>query len=175
MFRLDQITQAYDEAAPLCSQVNLFGFVDEEIFLTKSGDLGVVLSVEGVDYECLDSNAVETLTRRLTAAFRIFDEKCRVYQYLFKRNRPDIRCRTYQNPIVNAAIENRSAYLKSKADGLYAFQIHYIVLYEGLRHKSSILKSLATLSSHPGEATRELRASLSTNKQVGLMESELVA
>jgi len=37
-FKLNQITKDYREAAALCSQVNLFGFVDDEIFLTKSGD-----------------------------------------------------------------------------------------------------------------------------------------
>ena len=43
MFKLAQITKDYREAPALCSQINLFGFVDEEIFLTKSGDLGIVL------------------------------------------------------------------------------------------------------------------------------------
>ena len=37
-----QITKDYREAAALCSQVNLFGFVDGEAFLTKSGDVGIV-------------------------------------------------------------------------------------------------------------------------------------
>ena len=67
MFKLAQIMRDYREAAPLCTQVNLFGFVDDETFLTKSGDLGIVLSIEGVDYECLDANTIENLTRRLTA------------------------------------------------------------------------------------------------------------
>src|SRR5260370_33168762 len=116
MFKLARITKEYHEAAALCSQVNLFGFVDDEMFLTKSGDLGIVLSIEGVDYECLDANTIENLTHRITAAFRIFDEKCRVYQYLFKRNRENIPFRNYQNPIVNAAIQNRIAYLNTKAE-----------------------------------------------------------
>ena len=48
MFKLKQITKDYREAAALCSQVNLFGFVDDKIFLTKSGDVGIVLSIDGV-------------------------------------------------------------------------------------------------------------------------------
>ena len=131
MFRLSQITKDYREAPALCSQVNLFGFVDDEIFLTKSGDLGIMISVEGVDYECLDSNTIENLTRRLTAAFRIFDEKCRVYQYLFKRNRENIPFKTYNNPVVDAAIQNRIAYLNGKADSLYSFQI----CYDGIKRR----------------------------------------
>ena len=173
MFRLKQVTKDFREAAALCSQVNLFGFLDDEVFLTKSGDVGMVLAIDGVDYECLDPKTVENLTRRLTAAFRVIDEKCRLYQYLFKRNRADIPAKTYQNPIVNAAIRNRIEYLHAKADSLYSFEIVYVVLYEGFRHHGSILSSLAKLTSDPREAIQELRAHLSTQKQVVLIESEL--
>ncbi len=120
MFRLANISRDYNDAPALCSQINLFGFVDEEIFLTKSGDLGIVLGIEGVDYECLDSVTIENLTRRLTSAFRVFDDKCRVYQYLFKRNREDIPFKTYSNKVVNAAIRNRIAFLEGKAESLYS-------------------------------------------------------
>src|SRR6266436_5180471 len=173
VFKLNRITKEYREAAALCSQVNLFGFVDDEIFLTKSGDVGIVLAIEGVDYECLDTNTIDNLTRRLTAAFRVFDEKSRVYQYLFKRNRENIPFKTYQNPIVNAAIRNRIEYLKTKAESLYSFQICYVVLYEGFRHRSSILTSLSKIASRPGEAMQELRARISTRKQVVVIDSEL--
>src|SRR6266705_2198158 len=124
VFKLNRITKEYREAAALCSQVNLFGFVDDEIFLTKSGDVGIVLAIE------------------------VVDEKCRVYQYLFKRNRENIPFKTYQNPIVNAAIRNRIEYLKTKAESLYSFQICYVVLCEGFRYNVSILNSLAKIVSH---------------------------
>ena len=86
MFRLDHVTKSYDEAGSFNEQINLFGFIDDQVFLTKSGDAGVVLSVAGVDYECLDSASIDSFTKRLESAFKLFDEKCRVYQYLFKRN-----------------------------------------------------------------------------------------
>lgn len=173
MFKLAQITNDYREAGAFCAQVNLFGFVDEEIFLTKSGDLGIILGVEGVDYECLGPNTIENLTRRLTAAFRIFDEKCRVYQYLFKRNREKIPYKTYQNPIVNAATESRIAYLASKAESLYSFEIYYVVLYEGFRYRTSLLATLAKLGSLPREALRELRAFLSVRNQTVLIDGAI--
>src|SRR5260370_7934004 len=125
VFKLNRITKDYREAAALCSQVNLYGFVDDEIFLTKSGDVGIVLSIDGVDHECLDTNTIDNLTQRLTGAFRVFDEKCRVYQYLFKRNRENIPFQTYQNPIVNAAIRIPINNLKTQAKSLYPFQICY--------------------------------------------------
>lgn len=173
MFRLAQITKDYAEAPALCSQINLLGFVDEEIFLTKSGDVGMVLGMNGVDYECLDTNTVENLTRRLTAAFRILDEKCRVYQYLFKRNREGIPFKTYKNPVVNAAIENRIAFLGAKTESLYSIEIYYVVLFQGFRHETSIAASLAKFSSEPRQAVSEILALLSTRKQVLLLDGEL--
>jgi type IV secretion system protein TrbE len=173
VFKLDRIKKDFHDAAALCTQINLFGFVEEEVFLTKSGDLGVVLSVDGVDYECLDGNAIENLTHRLTVAFRIFGEKCRVYQYLFKKNREEIPHRKYENPIVNAAIENRIAYLKAKSDSLYSFRIYYVVLYEGFRYHTSLLESLGKFSSRPAEALTEIRALLSRRQQLLLMNGAL--
>jgi type IV secretion/conjugal transfer VirB4 family ATPase len=173
MFRLAQITKDYREAPALCSQINLFGFVDNEMFLTKSGDVGMVLGINGVDYECLDTNTIENLTKRLTSAFRIFDEKCRLYQYLFKRNRENIPFKTYQNPVVNAAIQNRMAFLNAKSESLYSFQIYYVVLFQGMRHKSSIAASLSKLSSEPRQAVSELLTLLSSRKQVLLLDCEL--
>jgi type IV secretion/conjugal transfer VirB4 family ATPase len=173
VFRLAQATKEYRDTPALCSQINLFGFVDDEIFVTKSGDLGIVVGVDGVDYECLDTNAIENLTRRLTAALRIFDEKCRVYQYLFKRNHEPIPFKTYENPVVNAAIRNRVAFLDGKADSLYSLQIYYVVLYEGFRYQTSILTSLAKLFSEPRKGLSDLHGILSARKQVCLLDSEL--
>ncbi|MGH9434567.1 MAG: hypothetical protein ACRD06_01050, partial [Terriglobia bacterium] len=64
----------------------------------------------GVDYECLESSAIDNLTKHLESAFRIFDEKCRVYQYLFKRNHERIPYQTYGSPVVDTAIENRTVW-----------------------------------------------------------------
>ncbi len=55
VFKLSQIPTDYNGAAALCTQINLFGFIDDEVFLTKSGDLGMVFVLDGVDYECLDT------------------------------------------------------------------------------------------------------------------------
>src|SRR6202790_5033966 len=173
MLKLAGIAKDYREAGALCTQVNLFGFVDNEVFLTKSGDLGIVFSIGGVDHECLEANTVENLTRRLNAAFRLFEEKYRIYQYLFKRNRANIPFQTHPNPIVNAATLNRIAYLGAKAESLYSFEINYVLLYQGFRHNSSLLESLQNMVSGPGEILRELRALFSTGKQVVLMDGEL--
>jgi type IV secretion/conjugal transfer VirB4 family ATPase len=173
MFKLARVTEAFDEAASFNEQINLFGFIDDQVFLTKSGDAGVVLSVAGVDYECLDSASIDSLTKRLESAFKVFDGKCRIYQYLFKTNRPDIPYRTYANPIVNAAIESRIAHLRGKADSLYSLQIYYVILFEGFRYKNTLLTGIAGIASRPRNALPELQALLSAKNQVVLIETEI--
>ncbi|HEV2402157.1 MAG TPA: type IV secretion system DNA-binding domain-containing protein [Candidatus Sulfotelmatobacter sp.] len=173
MLNLRKILKPYTETGALNEQINLYGFIDPHAFLTKSGDVGVILQVDGVDYECLDGNALDTLTKRLESAFRLFDSNFRVYQYLFKRNHETIPYRTYTNPVVNAAIENRIRYFEQKADSLYSLQIYYVVLFEGFRHKQALLKSLAQLHKNPRKALGEVRAALSSRKQVALLDTEL--
>jgi type IV secretion system protein TrbE len=103
MLRLDKVIKPWKESAALNAHINLYGFWNETAFLTKSGDLGMVLSVPGVDYESLDSSQQEYAVKRLEAALKAFGPGFHVYQYLFKSNRPDIPFATYDDPIVEAA------------------------------------------------------------------------
>src|SRR5271157_1198000 len=114
MLRLSGIFKNYRETGSLNEQVNLFGFIGPHVFLTKTGEVGVILEVRGVDYECLDAAAIDGFTKRLESALKLFDENCRLYQYLFKRNNETIPYKLYANPIVDAAIKNRIAYLAAK-------------------------------------------------------------
>jgi len=173
MFKLAHVTKAYDEAASFNEQINLFGFIDDQVFLTKSGDVGVVLAVPGVDYECLDSAAIDNLTKRLESAFKVFDANCRIYQYLFKSNRVSIPYQTYANPIVSAAIESRIAHLRGKAASLYSLQIYYVILFEGFRYKNTLLTAIAGMASRPRDALAGLGALLSTKNQLVLIETEI--
>ncbi len=54
MLKLSKIVKSYKETGSLNENVSVFGFLDDQVFLTKGGDVGVVMRVEGVDYECLD-------------------------------------------------------------------------------------------------------------------------
>lgn len=174
MFRLDRALKPYRESGSLNDQINLFGFIDDQVFLTKSGDLGIILSIEGVDYEGLASAEVDHYTKRLESAFKIFDEKCRVYQYLFKRNGEKIACGTYDNPVVNTAIQNRAAFLRGKADNLYSLGIYYVVLMEGPETRRAVLGTLAEAPKDPKRAWKEFRGLLSTRKQVVLLDTEIM-
>src|ERR1700678_4137885 len=127
MLKLSRVFKNYEETGSLSGQINLYGFIGPSVFLTKSGEVGVILEVRGVDYECLDGAVIDGLTKRLESALKLFDEKYRVYQYLFKRNNEPIPYKLYDSPIVDAAIKNRIAYLEPKADPLFWLSVYYVV------------------------------------------------
>lgn len=104
MLRLDRVIKSWKESGALNSQINLYGFWNDCTFITKSGDLGSILRVQGVDYESLDQAAQEYAVKRLEAALKIFGPGFHVYQYLFKTDRPTIPFQNYANsgnPLTN--------------------------------------------------------------------------
>jgi type IV secretion/conjugal transfer VirB4 family ATPase len=166
MFRLSRIFENYSQTGSLSEQINLYGFIGPQVFLTKTGDVGLILEVRGVDYECLDDASIDALTKRLESSLRLFDENCRVYQYLFKRNNETIPYKLYANPVVDAAIKNRIAYLASKADTLFSLSVYFILLYRGLEASHRLASALAELPKNPKKAFAELTAQFSSSKQV---------
>ena len=173
MLKLQRIFKNYQETGSFNEQVNLYGFIDSNVFLTKTGDMGVVLEVHGVDYECLDGNALDGITKRLESALKLFDDKYRIYQYLFKRNNETIPYKLYGNPIVDAAIKNRVAYFAGKSDTLFSLSIYYVILFEGFRYTRTLSRALSEFPKHPSKALGELRAHFSGTKQVVLLDREI--
>jgi type IV secretion system protein VirB4 len=112
MLRLDKVIKPWKESAALNDHINLYGFWNETAFLTKSGDVGMVLSVPGVDYESLDRSQQEYAVKRLEAALKAFGQGFHVYQYLFKSNRPDIPFGTYDDPLSKRLLTSDGSSLK---------------------------------------------------------------
>src|SRR5277367_3290311 len=166
MLRLKRIFKNYDETGSLNEQVNLHGFVGPEVFLTKTGELGIILEVRGVDYECLDGAAIDGLTKRLESAFRLFDENYRLYQYLFKRNNETIPYKLYGNSVVDAAIKNRIAYLGSKAETLFSLSVYYVVLYKGFETTAKLTGALSEFPKNPRKAVGDLRTHFSSQRRI---------
>jgi len=169
MLRLSKLFKNYRETGSLNEQINLYGFIGPHVFLTKTGEVGVILELHGVDYECLDPVAIDGLTKRLESALKLFDENCRVYQYLFKRNNETIPYKLYANPIVDAAITNRIAYLRSKADTLFSLSLYIVVLYEGFQTSHKFARVLSEMTRNPKNAFVELRAHFSTEKKTVIL------
>ena len=165
MLRLSRIFKNYNETGSLSEQINLYGFIGPHTFLTKTGEVGVILEVRGVDYECLDDASIDGFTKRLESALKLFDENYRLYQYLFKRNNETIPYRLYDNPIVDAAIKNRIAYLGSKADTLFSLSVYYVALYQGFQTSDKLGTAIAELPKNPKKALSDLQAHFSGQKR----------
>jgi type IV secretion system protein VirB4 len=173
MYKVENITKDWKEAGSFAAQVNLYGFWDEHCFLTKSGDLGCALRIGGIDHESLDHAGLDHAVKRLEAAFRSLDDKTRLYQILFKHNRPAIPHAEYESALVRAAVEQRSAFLESKSDRLYSIEIFWIVMIDGSYQKTGLLHALAQLSKQPRSSLRELRALFSGNKERTLLYEQI--
>lgn len=171
MLRLSRILKNYGETGSFGEQINLFGFVGPEAFLTKSGEVGLVLEVDGVDYECLELGRVDQLTKRLESALKLFDENHRVYQYLFKRNREPIPYTLYGSPVVDAAIGNRMRYLASKADSLFSLSIYYVLLYR----RTQTAERVAHFAKNPKQALDAVSARFSGNRQTVILGQQIEA
>ncbi len=131
MVRLKKFVKPYKDAGAFNSLLAPHRFIDEFVFLTKSNQLGVVLSAEGIDYECVTEATLESHTKRAAGAWRSLDERFRLYQYVVKQDRASIDQRTdYPNTAVRKTIQNRRDHLQSKAAGLYTVQLVYALLYE---------------------------------------------
>jgi type IV secretion system protein VirB4 len=165
MVKVEYITKDWKEAGSFAAQMNLYGFWDEHCFLTKSGDLGAALHIGGIDYESLDHAGRDYAVKRLEAAFRSLDDKCRLYQILFKHNRPAIPHAEYENPLIRATVDQRSAFLESKANRLYSIEIDWVVMIDGSYQKSGLLHALAQLPKQPHFSLRDLRALFSGDKK----------
>jgi hypothetical protein len=127
MLNIARALKPWKEAASLNAQINLYGFWDETTFLTKSGDVGMVLRVGGVDYESLDSGEQEYAVKRLEGALRAFGPCFHVYQYLFKRNCPDIPFVNHEDPVVATAVDQRRRFFEAKRDQLYSVKNRFTI------------------------------------------------
>ena len=173
MLRLDKIIKPWKEAASLNDNISLYGFWNETVFLTKSGDVGMVFGVSGVDYESLDSASQEYAVKRLEAAFKSFGPGFRVYQYLFKSNRPEIPFESYDDPVVQTEVNHRREFFDAKRDHLYRVEIFYCVLLHGARSKTGVGAALGRLINDPAGGMGQLRAQFSSSGMKALVRAQI--
>jgi type IV secretion system protein VirB4 len=170
MLKIARILRDYHEAGSVNSLLAPWGFVDEETFLTKAGDVGMVFRVKGVDYECLDLESRRDVVHRFEAALRVLDEHCCVYQYLCKRRIDPIEAAESNQPLANEAIRRRAAYLNERRDDLYEVDLYLALLYEGLGPRRDTSTRLRGFLRHPQRAVREW---LSTSTVLRLIDGDL--
>ena len=173
MLRLHKVIKPWKEADSLNDNINLYGFWSETAFLTKSGDVGMVLNVPGVDYESLDYNSQDYSVKRLESAQKSFGSGFRVYQYLFKSNRPEIPFESYDDPIVQTEVNHRREFFAAKRDHLYQVEIFYCVLLQGAQSKTGIGSALGRLVNDPAGGFGELKAQFSNGGMKTLLRTQI--
>jgi type IV secretion/conjugal transfer VirB4 family ATPase len=167
--KLARILRDYNDAGGLNELIALWGFVDDHVFLTKAGHVGLAYAVRGVDYEGLTHEQRHGLVHRVEAGLRMFDERCRIYQYVLKRAMDPIVPAPCRIPVADEAIQRRAMYLNARRQQLSDIQLYLVILYEA-PHVARRTTPLHRLWRGPRAA---LRGWLSLEATVGLLESEL--
>jgi type IV secretion system protein VirB4 len=111
--------------------------------------------------------------KRLEAALKALGPGFHVYQYLFKSNRPDMPFAKYDDPIVQAAVEQRRKFFEAKRDHLYQVEIFYCILLEGARSKTGMGAAFSRLFSDPSGAIDELKAQFTNDNMKMLLRSQI--
>src|SRR5579859_2891244 len=176
VFNLRKAIRNYKETGALSENVSIFGFIDDNCFITKNGDVGLILAVKGIDYECLDQRELDTTTKRLEAAFKLFGPEFRIYQYLFKTPFELQEPPPYDDPAVNLAEQERFRYFRQKADQLFSVAFYYSIVYSGpsTTTRMTLTKALASFfSKGPAEGMKTLQTLFSAEKEILLIEEEI--
>ena len=155
MTRLAQITREYRDAGATSDLIPLYGFVDDGVFLTKSGALGIVLALDGVDYECLDPQQREAVTTRFEVALRLWDERTRLSQYVLKRNRVARPDDAHPHPAVDTLLRRRHAYLHAQQADLFTVSLYLVVVVDPDRPAAAWASRARRALRQPVAASRE--------------------
>ena len=169
MVSVGRILRDYREAGSVNGLLALWGFVDDTIFLTKAGHVGVVYRLRGVDYECLAHPQRQALAHRFEAALRLLDERCRLYQYLLKRTIAPLAAGPCNQPIAHEAIQRRAEYLNGRRHELYDLSLYLVLLYE----PPHVVRRSTELRRIWQDPRHVVRAWLSTDRTLQVLESEL--
>jgi type IV secretion system protein VirB4 len=167
--KLSRIFRDYDDAGGVCELISLWGFVDDHVFLTKAGHVGLVYTVRGVDYEGRTHQQRQALVHQVEAGLRMLDERCRVYQYVLKRAMDPIASASCPMPVANEAIQRRAAFLNARRHQLSDIRLYLVIVYEA-PHAARRATAGGRLWQKPRAA---LRGWLSSDATVHLLESEL--
>jgi len=112
MLRLDKVIKPWKQSAALNDHINLYGFWNETAFLTKSGDLGMVLSVPGVDYESLDRSQQEYAVKRLESALKALAQASTFTNTSSNRTAPTYRSQPMMTPLSKPLSTSEGSSLK---------------------------------------------------------------
>ena len=171
MVKLSRILRDYSDAGGLNTLLAPWGFVEEGALLTKAGHLAQSYAVRGIDVDALTHLERHAHARRMEAALRALDERCRVYQYVVKRTADAFIAPTCPEPIAREAATRRAAYLNARRSDLYRLELFMVFVYEP-PGRPRVSTSLSSLRRSPRDAVRNW---LSTPHALYMVHAELDA
>ena len=172
MTRWDRLTNHATHAGALCDVLPWFGFVDDGVFLNKTGSLGIVLAIDGIEYDCLDQPAREHIIARVDAALRLWDEHAHIYQYVLKRP-VTLETEAFTGDAkVDHLLALRRGNRGSQAAQRFQLSLYLVVVVDAPRQVPDRLQHLRDSLRHPLAAVRR---SLSTQTTVVNFDEALAA
>ena len=153
MLTVRRIHKGFRETGALNALIPLYAFVDDRVFLTKGGDLGVVLKVTGVDAECLDHEERDRISRRFDSALRLCDDHVRLLQYLIKRDHVTLPRTGHPTAAVQQLLHARADFLATDRAPLSSMDLYLVILsdrwattrYSAVRWRALVRHPLAAL------------------------------
>lgn len=171
MISVDRIFRDYRESGALNELLAVWGFIDDSTFLTKAGDVGVVLELKGPDATALTHEDRERVTHQFEAALRLLDERVRVYQYFIKEQVGPFAPALATRAVAAEAFERRTAYLNDRRDELFTVGQYVVLLLQQDKLRGAG-KAVRNFWSRPIQAIRE---HLSLKETARVLESQIEA
>ena len=162
-------------SAALNDHINLYGFWNETAFLTKSGDVGMVLRVPGVDYESLDHAGQEYAVKRLEAALKLSVPASMSINISSNQTGRRFRLPTTMTPLSRPPSTNGGSSLKPKRDHLYQVEIFYCIAARRCAVEDRRRRRLARLFRDPAGAIGELKTQFTSDSMKTLLRSQIEA
>ncbi len=159
LMRVSEITREHDAAGALHERINLVGFPTKRVVLMKSGALGMLAALGGVDYECLEQARRRQIVHRFQQAVRLCDEHVRIYQYMDKRKAPSIPWPSCANRVGRDISALRRAHLEARRERLFRIDLYLGFVWEGGTWYRSWMDRVRHFWRAPGEALAELGSS----------------
>lgn len=153
MTPIKKLLKPYKDSGSISSVIPIKRFLTDQVFLTKSGALGIGLEPSGIDYECLTDEMLANHSARIYSALRPIGESFRLYQYVIKTGDAYIDAGNTDQAF------DRAEFLGNR--GLYEVRLAWVLLYEpGVAAKNwlSTKKAISTLSADLRRNIQQLTA-----------------
>lgn len=171
MIRIDRVFRDYSDSGAINALLGLWGFVDDFVFMTKAGDVGIAFEMNGPDAEALTLTQKQRHVHQFESALRLLNENVRVYQYLVKRRTPLFTAPECSQAVAREAFERRVAYLNERREQLFQTRQFLVLVLENAG-TGQLDRSFREFLRHPISVSRTW---LSASRTFDVVASQLDA